>query len=941
MSRGWHVFTTGGLMSSNNDLFTSINKISNFFGLTEKRLRAFTEGFGRGSFWLVLWGLLIALPLFIGYFILPQTPLSSIDDFARAVAATLLQTAGGQSTFTAVGGILENSKFFLDAALRPTALTLILVIVAYRRGRSRQAIETNDKGSESTGLAYAIGLGAGFATMATLATFLFSGIVSNTGFLRAETASPLTWISMVLAIGIPAWLGALRETGSKRATSAWRWFYAAIRTFAVTYAALIIATLIVIWLYFLIAPVFAMSTPDVEPASPAKLTEEQIQTILLTILGILLVLPSILFYFLSFGMGANIGLQTEIQGINILDGLSTFIPTDFVTGISNFNLQSAFGWPAYAASIALVAIVALVAGAAAAHKTKSNLNFKRHFVVTLVATVLSAGVLTYLTSLSLTWSNRGQSNENLTDGALALQTGFFTYGVSAASLAFICGLIAVFATLGASTAQSFTSAAFPQVLSWLTFGRSTHTEPRRLGPVIFGTAVTVAIISAAAVPVGIATVERAWAAADAPANKFDDVAKLLQDGKLSEVKKTFQNENTDNRAWLPDKVLESARPTSSMNKSMLVTDFNENSWQVGELDAIGLVSWKVSEEDSIELKLTADGKVKEHLKQITHADYKVRQPYQTLSVSAGEFMSPTGKANLKVNGEKVVAGNYNAIPGAYVVTTDAYKLVAASKKTVATISAEDKYVAEEKPSLKPEYEKILDTEINRLAKECSKFSAIDKANCFTLQQIYNNRTDSQKKAPSEFFGFQTDSFKVTNFSCDGEPGDTLLSALHVYRERICEVQMTFTLDYFKSKSEVRKLSRQETYNGCPEFEEAVCTRSRTISLGSETVEVRGDKIGSAQFTSTVPFFISAMGYLDAKDKFSIVKQFVKPNYEPIKKIVVKPVKKAFVLLGYYVNLDQLKYVVKSPKIGDAYAVTAARIIYVWSGKQWLELENAK
>jgi hypothetical protein len=928
-------------MPSNNDFLSSINKISNFFGLTEKRLRTFADGFGRGSFWLVLWGLVIAFPLFIGYFILPQTPLSSIDDFARTVAATLLQSAGGQSTFTAVGGILENSKFFLDAALRPTALTLILAIVAYRRGRTRQTIETTDKGSESTGLAYAMGLGSGFATLATLATFLFSGIVSNTGLLRTETASPLTWISMVLVIGVPAWLGALRETGSKRATSAWRWFYAAIRTFAVTYAALIIATLIVIWLYFLIAPVFAMSTPDVEPISAAKLTEEQTRTILLTILAVLLVLPSILFFSLSFGMGANIGIQTEIQGVNIFDAISTFIPTDFLSGISNFNLQSTFGWPTYACSIALVAHVALVAGAAAAHKTKSNLNFKRHFVVTLVATVLSAGVLTYLTSLSLTWSNHGQSNENLTEGALALQTGFFTYGVSAASLAFICGLIAVFATLGASTAQAFTSAAFPRVLSWLTFGRSTHAEPRPLGPVLFGTAVTVAIIALAAVPVGIATVERAWASADSPANKFDDVAKLLNDGKLAEVKKTFQNENTADRAWLPDKVLESARPTSSMNKSITVTDFNENSWQIGELDAIGLVSWKVSEDDSIKLTLTADGKVKENFEQITHADYKVRQPYQTFSVAAGEFLSPTGKANLKVNGEKVVAGNYNAIPGAYVVTTDAYKLVAASKKTVATISAEDKYVAKEKPNLKPEYEKILDTEINRLAKECSKFSAIEKANCFTLGQIYNNRTGSQKKAPSEFFGFQTDSFKVIDFACEGEPEDKLLSALHVERERICEIQMTFTLDYFKSKSEVRQLSRQETYNGCPAFEDAVCTRSRTISLGSETVEVRGDKIGSAQFTSAVPFIVSAMGYLDAKDKFSIVKQFVKPTYETVKEVVVKPVKKSFVLLGYYVNLDELKYVVKSPKVGDAYAVTAARIIYVWSGKQWLELETAK
>lgn len=925
-------------MSSNNDFLNSVNKISNFFGLSEKRIRVFFEGFARGSFWLVLWGLVIALPLFIGYFILPQSPLTSIDDFARSVSATLLQTAGGQSSFTAIGGILESSKFFLDAAIRPTALTLILAIFAYRRGRTRQAVETSDKGSENNGLSYALGLGAGFASMATIASFLFTGIVSNTGFLKVEVASPLTWASMVIALALPAWLGSLRETGSKRATSTWRWFYSAIRTFTITYSALIVATLVVIWLYFLIAPVFALSTPSVEPVTPAKLTAEQSRSILLGILGVLLVLPSLLFYFLSFGLGANIGLQNEIQGINILDALSTFLPTDFLAGVGNFNLQSAFGWPAYAGSMALVAITALVSGAAAAHKTKSSVNFKRHFVITLIATVLSAGVVTYLTSLSINWTNRGQSNENLTDGALSLQSGFVSFGVSAASLAFICGLVAVFATLGASTAQAFTSAAFPKVIGWLSFGKSTHTEPRALGPVVFGAAVTVAILAVAAAPVGIATVERVWAATDTPANDFGDVATQLQKGELKELKKLFANDETQYRAWLSDKVLKAALPTASMSKSIELKNFNKNGWKVGELDAIGNVAWKLSEKKSINLRLVADGEVKQYLNQIDHADYKVRKPYTTVNVAAGEFMTPTGKANLKINGEKVVAGNYNALPGSYVVTTDAYKLVAASKQTFVTKASENKFVATEKANMKPEYEAILDKEINRLAKECSKFTQINNAECFTLEDIYNNRDETGDKAPSKFFGFQTKGFKVSDVNCDFEFTDSLLSALHVERETFCSIDMTFTLDYFKSKAEVRKLSRQETYNSCPEFEDAVCARSRTISLGSETVEVRGDKIGSAVFSSTVPFYVSAIGYLDAKDKFSIVKDFVKPTYPALKKVVVKPVKKEFVLLGYYVNLDELKYVVKSPKVGDAYAVTPDRVIYVWTGKQWQKLK---
>jgi hypothetical protein len=930
-------------MSSNNNFLNTVSKTASYFGLGESRLRAFADGFVRGSLWFVLWSLILAAPLFFLLYLIAPEPQSSVDDFARSVVASVLQTAGGTSSFSAAGGVLENAKFFLDVAARPTALTFILAFFAYKRGRIRQSSEISDKGSDSTSLQYGIGLGAGFATLASAATFFVSGVVASTGFISIEPTSLLSWVIVVAVLAIPAWLGGLRASGSKRASSPWLWFYSSLRTFTLTYAALIVVALIVVWLYFLITPVFAMSTPTPETTGSTPLTGEQTRAILGGIITVLLVLPTLLYFGLSFGLGANVGLQTDFQGINILDVLGSILPTQSLSGLGNSNIESAYGVGPYAATIVLIALVALVSGAAAAIKTQSVINFKKHFLITLFATIGSAFVTTYLTSLSISWTNRGKETAELTDGALALQSGLISLGVTASSLLLICGLIAVFATLGGSTAKIFTSDAFPQLLRGLTFGRAVRSEQRDLNAAAFGALVTIAVVAAVAVPVLGASYVRAWAAADGPANKFNAIADELQKGDLVQLKERFLNKDTEYLAWFPDNVLQSALPTSAMGKSISVKNFSNEEWKVGDLDASGTVSWKLPTEELIKLKLVADGEIKNPDALFKHPEFTVRDTSVLVSVSAGEFMTPTGKANLTVNGAKTVPGQYNALPGAYVVTTDAYKLVAATKKTFTTTAAVNKFVADEKPSLKNEYEAILDKEINRLAKECSNFSAIEKSSCFTLGQIYNNRTDSDKKAPSEFFGFQTDSFKVAKFSCDGEPEDKLLSALHVKRARTCEVQMTFTLDYFKSKSEVRKLTRQETYNGCPEFGDAVCARSRTISLGSETVEVRGDKIGSAQFTSTVPFTVSAMGYLDAKDKFAIVKQFVKPTYEPIKKVVVKPVpvKKEFVLLGYYINLDELKYVVKSPKVGDAYAVTPERTIYVWSGKQWLELEKAK
>lgn len=925
-------------MSSNKDLANRISTISNFFGLTDKRLRAFGEGAARGSIWLALWAIALAVPLLIIYFIAPQVPGSSLDDFSRAVISSLVQVGGGFSNLSATGTIMESSQFFIDAAVRPTALTLILLLVAYRRGRMRQALESSARGSESTVLAYALGLGVGFASLATAATFFVSGVAISSQGLRLEFASLLTFISIVAFIAVPAWLGGLREYGSKRSTSAWVWFYSTIRTFAVTYSALIVVALIVVLLYFAITPVFANSSPELEASAPIKLTPEETSAILLGIIGIILYLPTLVFYGFTFGMGGNIGLQTDIQGVNLLDSLSSLVPTELVFGLGNFNLQTTFGWIPLLASIALVSLVALVAGAAAAHKTQAVIDFKKHFVITLSATVASAAALTYLTSLSISWTNKGKEATQIAAGELPLEAGLVSYGVTASSLLLVVALLAVFATLGASSSKQFTSSAFPKVLSLLSFDRSANNAPRPLPSMIFGTAVTIAILATAAAPVALATTERVWATVDSPMRKIGAVTDTLQNGELKDAKKAFTIADSADLPWLSDDILNKARPTNSMSKATSLSNFNESGWEVGQLDAIGETTWKVSDTDSIKLKLTAEGKVKEHLKVVTHADYKVQPTNATLQIGLGEFMAPTGKSNLKIYGKTVPVGLYNALPGAYEITTDAFKLVAATKKTFATTKEANSYTPAEEINLKPEYEAILKAEVNRLAKECTKFTEINRAECFTLESIYDSRAEKGKDTPSKYFGFQTNSFKVNGTNCDYEAEDKLLSASHIYREALCTVEMSFTLDYFKSKAETRKVSRQEAFNACPEFSGAVCARTRTINLGTKQVEVRGDKIGSAVFTSSVPILVDTIGFLDEKDKFKIVDRFVKPNYKPIKVVVVKPVAKPFALLGYYPTLEDLRSVQTNPKLGDAYAVTRAQDMYVWTGAQWLQLK---
>ena len=178
-------------MSSTNNFLNNISKAASYFGLSEKRLRAIADGFVRGSLWFVMWALILAAPLFFVLYLIAPEPHSTVDDFARSVVASVIQAAGGTSSFSAAGGVLENAKFFMDAAARPTALTFILAFFAYKRGRVRQAAEVSEKGSESTSLHYGLGLGAGFATLASIATYFVSGVVASTeGVGEANAAAP-------------------------------------------------------------------------------------------------------------------------------------------------------------------------------------------------------------------------------------------------------------------------------------------------------------------------------------------------------------------------------------------------------------------------------------------------------------------------------------------------------------------------------------------------------------------------------------------------------------------------------------------------------------------------------------------------------------------------------------------------------------------------------
>jgi hypothetical protein len=450
---------------------------------------------------------------------------------------------------------------------------------------------------------------------------------------------------------------------------------------------------------------------------------------------------------------------------------------------------------------------------------------------------------------------------------------------------------------------------------------------------IFGRVIASVAALAIVLPLGIAVIERAWASLDNPGNKFQEVQSLVETGDLEKVKEFFTQNDDSEANWLPEAVLEAARPASDSRNPIEVTNSWDDPWKTGQLDAYGKVSWD-TESGPVVLNLGTQVEISDHLRFIQHAQYTATVQRLKMNVAFGEFLSDAGLTDLSVNGVMVKVGSYDAIPGTYSVKAPGFKLVAPSETLFVTNGTEMSFEAKEEALVPAAAGAILNKEIDRLAQECGKFNTINSPRCFTLKEIYAGRKPVGTPPAEEYFAIETGNFKVVKTSCSGSGTDELLSASSVERSSACTTDMSFDVTYYESKIEVSDVFQTQVFNACPGLS-VPCNRSRQVKVGTKETEVMGDRIGRGAMTSSVSFPVKAMGTLQENGSFNIIDRFVPPVYNIKPPAAPKPeIAEPLQLLGYYKDLEALKRAQPSGEVGDGYVVSPNLNLYVWDGRDW-------
>jgi len=926
--------SSGGQMSFGSELKSLLSNIGGAIWPSPTRAKVFLESLGRGVSWALILLLSLAIPLVALSLNSESLGISiTADDLMRSIVILAIAASGSLVQLVADGAAFQQATYFLDIGITPSLITLLIGFIAYRAGtRVKEFRNTSDSIRQLAGFS-SLGLGLGFAGVLYVASLVGSGSILDFGVVELAPLSALNILWTFFVVSIPALLGALRS-GNRKVSSAWRWAYSSIRTFGIFYLVLIGITGLVFLAYSLLAPVFANSLPSLE-AAQASDVDVNGWLVLTGIVVVLLFLPALLFNIFAVAMGAEYAYQIDYLGVNLLDLADSFSLLDgisFISSLGGISVLSTLGVWVFLAVVVAVVLASLISGAAATGKASFDPVFRRDLVAGLVSVFFVGFVLRSITQFQAVWTNGGVAAKDATDGSLNLQEGFLTIGVTTASLALMLALMALFMVLGGSKSAGFMQASFPRLVSSLSARTLDSSVEQSIPAIVFGKVVASLAILAVVIPLGIASIERTWAAIDNPGDKFRDVAALVETGELEEVKEFFARGSTDKPNWLPDEVLIAARPSSATRNPIEISNSWDEPWKLGQLDAFGKVSWK-GESESVMLNLGTEAEVSDHFRFIQHVNYTATAERLNLAVSYGEFLSAAGRKDIVVNGVSVPVGSYAAIPGTYTVKSPGFILIAASESVVGTDGSGMTFTAKEQPLLPVNAETVLDREADRIAKLCGDFSSLDASRCFSFEEIYVYRTPLGAAPAEDYFAIKTGEFEVIDSKCTGPVKDELLSASSVKRIADCATEMTFEVTYFESKIEVSDVFTTQTYNACPGFA-VPCNRSRQVKVGTKETEVIGDRIGRGTMSSTVPFEVEVMGTLKDDGSFEIIDRFVPPVYDITEPEPAEPEAEPVKILGYYKDLEALLRAHPTGSLGDGYVVSKDLDLYVWDGRQW-------
>lgn len=848
-----------------------ITSIMDYLVPNQNRPRTLASSIGRGSIWaLALNGISILLT---GLFVMLSDLSLSLSETLRLAVNLAVSAVGATPNFEMSIPELGLAPVGFQLGIRPSLLTLFLVLVAFRYGRKLVTsgnIKTGQSAAQS-----AWGAGLGFTLITLAASFLSAGSIG----LNLTSSVSLVSIDIVdcgfafLVVALSVWLGGLlaaNRAGSRLGSGFIAWISNALKTFVKLYAALSVLATILFLILSAIQPDFMESVAEASsnPTSPNA------KAIVGALLIAILFLPTYLFCALALFAGLGFTISIDGTGLSgyVLDVSQSILSSQTFLPSASISAYESLGWYFELAVLFAVSVVALISGKAASIRLKFSSKSDWDLLRTLAfvgALLLSAVTLS---QLSLSWRAQVETSDGDKD---QIDSGLATIGISFVSALLVIAIISFAIYLSAGKLSNFTLSAFPRTVKWTTKDQSESVVKRTLPGRVFGALTTLLLVLAVVVPSTIAITERVWATNESPEALGKEISRIIESDDLEKLKKELSK--SDRTEWLPDSAMAAAKPTAADAATVSVVNNQGKPWEVGNLDAKVTLSWGQGEA-AVSFPFETSYKLNRMFGIFNHPAFSPNLKPISMEIKAGRFLPEEQLSTTKINGESLEIGSYSAIPGVYRITSDGYKLIAATDVTVVTGTASVTVSLGESLAIPAGGEASLEDALAKRKASCEKLSD-GKSRCFSQTDAIRSAAVSTGSVPDEYFSIDRSGFALSPIICSSDTVDTLTSASSMTRVVNCQATYKFTEKYHKTEiqkvqvpiysysDELECTSYDYYYDYCENYE-WVTYKTR---VGTETIrrEVEGKVIAKVERSANVSISISLSAKLGENGKLTV------------------------------------------------------------------------
>ena len=831
---------------------------------------------------------LILTPLVWGVSHLAQASVSW-SAAVRGSLGLMWSALGGTIRLTSPSGEVPGSSEFVGSLiLRPTLLSLVFLLVAawvFRATMKRAADDESSLGWSGTAF------GVGVALTGALGVFLGRGSIDWNGESVLRVLPPRIVDVLVVAVVVivpTLWLASRKKVPvSDSESNGWLWSRVTLATFVKIYTVAVALAIFVYLLVEIIRPQFITSSE-----TPQPLLDFSWNDVAAPIAAVVLFLPTIVIFVLSYLAGVSIGQS----GIGSLSSEQASSVSDVVGLFPGSGFISLFGGSLPVVLLVIATLCSLGAGGWAAIRTSyvpTWLNDSRRI---LVSSLLAGFALLLFTESRIGWTNNGVPAIQATNGQVPLESGFIRLGLGGGAIALMCFVLMVLSLISSTRLIEFLLDGMPRLTRRMA-GKVRSQEFRPKARFVWlGRLVVLAVTLAVVLPVSGAVFERAWAIFDGPGKVIKSGMVALETGNVKTIQDSFGFE-TDENKWLSEATMRRAMSdwapgkddnslvTLSSKKS--INNSHDRRWKLSELDAVGIPQWTLGDKTS-RTELSLQGTVSDRYRWFRHADYAWTTSPLSVSLSAGQFYPQKAVQRVTVNGNPLKPGTFYGVPGFYQVSAPAYGVIAATNQTFYFDGTELTILVGSEGNVPKATEDQVKATLDRSQKACESVNAQLKSACVKNDSLLANKqyVSGTRDVPDY------DSYKISNvdnnsLTC-GADSSRVNSTVSVLYSRQCNQDVTFTITYVKNAitepiyetrtSQVYVNDGYEEIDTCP-YESYYCyeyvptgyyeTRSRQVVVGQRLIEPR--KTFVTKYKSETDFAIRVQAVLQKNKSFKVTK----------------------------------------------------------------------